>query len=380
MKSEDSIRYTIIYPPLVSWHDDIFQRPHQLLREFARQGDNAIFANMNPDGKGIHWFAEPNLCISNDLMSTLCDRDIKSMIRNTRVVFWINQPERMRFHSLVNPDITVYDYIDEYVEEFAHWEAGFSDCLEQADVIVTTSDRLMEQTRIRYPGKTVLIRNGADVTHFSAEGLDVPEDLADVKQKHRYIVGFHGSLFSWIDYALIRDLALLRPEWGIVLVGPEYYWEELCKGVANIHFLGAKPYHELPAYVTHFDVEIIPFEVRDMTQSANPIKMYESLAAGVPIIATPIRECINLSPPIRIGRNADEFVDQIEAALKAKPSEQKVCLKIAAENSWAGRVKAIHSVLDKMPTLTKYTPEIVGKSLKELKEGKAHGKKVIPGH
>ena len=355
MKSESSNRYTIIYPPLVSWHDDIFQRPHQLLREFARQGDQAIFANINPDGKGIHWFAEPNLCISNDLMSTLCDLKIKSMIRNTKVVFWINQPERMRFHSLINPDITVYDYIDEYVEEFAHWQVGFDDCLERADVIVTTSDRLMEQTQIRYPNKTVLIRNGADVNHFSAEGLGIPEDLAHIKEKHQYIVGFHGSLFSWIDYALIRDIALLRPEWGIVLVGPEYHWEEICKGVANIHFLGPKLYNNLPSYVKHFDVEIIPFEVRNMTQSANPIKMYESLAAGVPIVATPIRECINLSPLIRIGRNAEEFVGQIEVALEVKSSEQATYQSVATENSWAERVRAIHSVLDKIPTRTKHT-------------------------
>lgn len=353
MKRESLNRYTIIYPPLVSWHDDIFQRPHQLLREFARQGDQAIFANMNPDGKGILWFAEPNLCIANDLLSTLCNPEIKTILKNTKVVLWINQPGKMRFRNLINPEIIVYDYIDEYVDEFAHWQVGLDDCLEQADVIVTTSDRILEQMRAKYPDKTFLIQNGADLSHFRAEGLGIPEDLAPIKKKHKYIVGFHGSLFSWIDYTLIRDIALLRPEWGVALVGPEYHPEKICKGIPNIYFLGAKPYKKLPAYIKYFDVEIIPFEVRAMTQSANPIKMYESLAAGVPVVATPIRECLNFSPFIRIGRNADEFVRQIEDALRSKSSEQAVYYKIAAENSWTERVGAIHSILDSVSVNTR---------------------------
>lgn len=337
--------YTIIYPPLVSWHDDIFQRPHQLLKEFARQGDQAIFANMNPDGKGIHWFAEPNLCISNDLLSTLCDPKMKKTLNNSEVVLWINQPERMRYRVIVDPDIIVYDYIDEYVEEFAHWQAGLDECLEQADVIVTTSDRIFEQTRARFADKTVLIRNGADVKHFRTVTLEIPEDLAVIKEKHDLIVGFHGSLFSWIDYDLIKDMALLRPEWAFVFVGPEYYWEEVCKNVPNIYFLGPKLYKELPAYVQQFDVGIIPFQVRDMTHSANPIKMYEYLAAGVPVVATPIQECFNLFPLIRIGRKPLEFVKQIEAAHMAKSSEQAAYYKIAEENSWENRVAVMHSTL-----------------------------------
>ena len=338
-------RYTVIYPPTVSWNEPIYQRPHQLMAEFARQGHLAIFVNKIPDGRGIDWFAEENLCISNDLLSTLCDTRIKDMMKGTRVVLWVTYAKTMAMKSLVKPDICVFDYIDEGVEEFAEWKRDIEEGLESGDVIFTTSHNLLELTQIKYPSRTFLLPNGADIYQFTKDVVIAP-DLENLRRSYEQIIGFHGTLVSWVDFALIRDIALNCPEWGIVLIGPDCGLPNNYKNVPNIHYLGSRPYNKLASYVKYFDVGMIPFEVRQVTHSANPIKMYEYLAAGVPLVATPIRECVNLSPIVRIGKNSSEFISQIKAVLKVKIQEQQLYLRMAYENSWSQRVQHALEVLE----------------------------------
>lgn len=340
-------RFTIIYPPVISWQEVIFQRPQQLLSEFARLGHLAIFANRISDGKGIYWFAEDNLCIANDLLPTLADPVLKKQMQGTRVVFWISYPGLMWLKTAVKPDITVFDYIDQGVEEFNWWQSGLKEAMDVADLITVSSQKLWELTQANYPDKTVLIRNGADIRNFKQNIKGIPADLNRIRKKHSSIIGFHGTLQSWLDYQLIRDMALARPQWGIVLLGLEGCAElALCKDVPNIYFVGGRHYQQLPFYVKNFDVGIIPFQVRELTHSSNPIKMYEYLATGVPVVATPIWECENLAPVVRIGRNSAEFISQIEAALRAKPNEVAAYVKLAHENSWTERVKKALAVLE----------------------------------
>lgn len=338
-------RYTVIYPPTVSWNEPIYQRPHQLMAEFARQGHLAIFVNKIPDGNGIDWFASENLCISNDLLSTLSDSRIRDMIQGTRVVLWVTYAKTMAFQSIINPQLCIFDYIDEGVEEFAEWQKDIENGLASGDVIFTTSRNLFEVTQTKYPNRTYLLPNGADIYQFTKD-VPIASDLENLRRNYEHIIGFHGTLVSWVDFSLIREIALNCPNWGIVLIGPDCGLPDACKNTANIHYLGSRPYSELVSYVRYFDVGIIPFEVRQVTHSANPIKMYEYLAAGVPLVATPIRECVNLSPVVRIAKDHSEFITQIKAALRAKKQEQALYLKIAYENSWAQRVHHALEVLE----------------------------------
>lgn len=338
-------RYTVIYPPTVSWNEPIYQRPHQLMAEFARQGHLSIFVNKIPDGKGIDWFADDNLCISNDLLSTLCDPQIKDMMQGTRVVLWVTYAKTMGLKSLVNPDLCIFDYIDEGVEEFAEWQRDIEEGLASADIIFTTSHNLLELTQIKYPDRTFLLPNGADIYQFTKD-VPIASDLENLRRNYEHIIGFHGTLVSWVDFSLIQDIALNCTQWGIVLIGPDCGLPDTCRNVSNIHYLGSRPYNELPSYVRYFDAGIIPFEVRQVTHSANPIKMYEYLAAGVPLVATPIRECVKLSPIVRIGKNSSEFISQIKAGIQAKKEEQPFYLKIAYDNSWTQRVHHALEVLE----------------------------------
>lgn len=342
------IKYTIVYPPTISWHEPIFQRPHQLQSEFARQGHFAVLVNLWDDGKGNYWFAADHLCISNNLADTLNSPEIMNLMKDTKVVFWVTWAKTMYLKDLVKPDIIVFDYIDEAAEEFSHWQEKLDHCLDIADVIFVTSRRLFELVQHLYPKKTFLVRNGADIHQYLEGDYHIPPDLEHLKERYKYIVGFHGSLQSWVDYPLIKEMALERPDWGFALVGPEYYPADILKDVSNIHFLGIKSYHTLLHYVKNFDIGIIPFQVRDLTHSSNPIKMYEYLASGIPVVATPIKECLELQPYVRIAATGSESVDKIEEAIRSAKDEKERYIEIAKANSWAQRVKDILAVLGEL--------------------------------
>lgn len=339
-------KYSIIYPPTISWHEPIFQRPHQLQSEFARQGHFAVLANLVGDNKGTYWFENRNLCISNDLEATLQSPEIKNLMAGTRIVFWVTWPKTMYLKDIVQPDIVVFDYIDECTEEFYHWEENLDYCMNIADIITVTSQRLLDLVKPRYPGKICLIRNGADTRQYLQEYFYLPPDLKLLKEKYEYIVGFIGSLQSWVNYNLIKEMALELPEYGFALVGPEYYPADILKTVPNIHFLGYKKYNTLLHYVKNFDVGIVPFQVRDLTHSSNPIKMYEYLAAGVPVVATPIQECRALEPYVRTAVTAGESVRKIKEAILSAKNEKEKYIQIAVANSWSQRVKDILSILE----------------------------------
>lgn len=339
-------KLTFIYPPTVNWNGDIFQRPHQLLAEFARQGYFSIFSNNTDDGKGDFWTVNENLCISNDLCKTLADPGIQEIMADTEKVLWVSYPPTFSYRDAVAPDLTVFDYLDKSVDEFSFWQDGLDECIKSSDVIFAVSRGLLELVDPRYLDKTFLVPNGADIRQFFREDISVPEDMKCLKKAYQYVVGFSGALASWIDFHLIIEMAQERPNWAFALVGPERCDTSGIKSSPNVHFLGAKKYPNLVHYVKNFDVGIIPFEVRDMTNSANPIKMYEYLAAGIPVVATPIRECAAFAPYIRTADTGKESVLKIEEAIKASEDEKQDYIKIATENSWTKRVEKIVSILE----------------------------------
>lgn len=339
-------KFTFIYPPTIDWNEPIFQRPHQLLSEFARQGHFAIFANKTDDGKNEFWFANENLCISNDLGGTLSSLEVKARMGNTRKVFWITYPPTYSFRDLVAPDVTIFDYLDESIDEFSFWQTGLDECMEASDVIFVVSNRLLNLVKSHYPDKTFLVPNGADINQYLREDNSVPEDMKRLKEQYLNVIGFSGALHTWIDFSLIKEMAQERPNWAFVIIGPRYCDTCGTENIPNIHFLGSRKYYELVNYIKNFDVGIIPFQVRDMTNSASPIKMYEYLAAGIPVVATPIKECEALSPYVRTAATGKEYIFKIEQAIKVSKYERQGYLKIAQNNSWTQRVKTIVDILE----------------------------------
>lgn len=267
-------------------------------------------------------------------------------------VMWVSYP-------LVVPDtpdgersVLVYDCMDRWTDfpnmmSDASWRKLIGDqeqaLVERADVVLCSAEGLFEAKRRVAVGRTHLVRNGADVEHFAPSGRSVPGDIAQLPHP---MLGYVGAVAEWVDFDLLRSVALLRPEWSIVLVGPVFQGQtmgdvralRLVEDLPNVHLLGARPYDDVPAYLEAFDVAMIPFKINGLTEDTNPIKVYEYLAAGVPVVSTPLPEVATL-PEVQLASNADAFVQACAVALDTRWDEDRLTLRrdVAAENSWRTR-------------------------------------------
>src|SRR5438445_346788 len=163
-----------------------------------------------------------------------------------------------------------------------------------------------------------------DVAHF-ARALDpttgVPEDL---RRLPRPIIGFFGLLADWVDMSLVRELALARPGWSFALIGKATTDLGALRGLANVYLLGQKPYSVLPGYCRGFDVGIIPFRRNELTIRANPLKLREYLAAGVPVVSTRLPEVARYEGLVHLADGVEGFLTAISAALGQRSEERRV--------------------------------------------------------
>ncbi|MCH5586714.1 methyltransferase domain-containing protein [Shimazuella sp. AN120528] len=323
----------VIYPPTIHWEGSlVFQRPQQLMKAFAKLGHRAVFMEYGRYDGTVYYRDGVEI---SDCCSILPKAEEST-------VLWVTHPPYYRMKDTFHADLVVFDYIDEAAEEFAVWNnPDLQKAMETADVITVVSQRLYHIVKQLFSEKPlILMPNAADFEHFcDAKKMSAPLELQHIPKP---ILGFMGSIASWIDVSIMKEVANQRPDWSIVLLGNDYIGVESIFGdCPNVYFLGRKLYHELPSYVGQFAVGMVPFQVRDMTHSSSPIKMYEYLAAGVPVISTPIQEAIDC-PYVATGANATEWVKEIEHIISGNPEELQ---SFALQESWEARVKQIEPIL-----------------------------------
>lgn len=220
------------------------------------------------------------------------------------------------------------------------------DLCQSADLVITTSDALRE-ARCQYNPRTYWVANGVDVAHFGQPA----QPAHDMPSRVRPVVGFVGALAQWVDLQLLRQIAIARPTWALVLVGPVSTDVAALRGLANVTILGPRPYQDVPAYLAGMDVALIPFVRDEVTRNADPIKVYEYLASGVPVVATDLPGLRRLSGVVRLAATPDEFVAQIEAALAEDRVPAAARRRREAEHhSWQSRFVQVERLIDE--TLT----------------------------
>jgi glycosyltransferase involved in cell wall biosynthesis len=159
--------------------------------------------------------------------------------------------------------------------------------------------------------------NGVDFHAFSRP-VPEPEDLAAVPRPR---IGYVGFLKKQLDWVLLDALADRHPEWSFVFVGPRHDHPEIralldrMEGRENVHFLGAKAVGELGRYPQHFDACILPYQLDDYTRYINPLKLYEYLAAGPPIVGAPIRSLQDFRDQVLLAGGVDEWSEALSEAL-----------------------------------------------------------------
>ncbi len=241
---------------------------------------------------------------------------------------WFYTPMAITFAGQIPASVVVYDCMDE-LSAFKGAPAELPELedllLDRADLVFTGGLSLYEAKRARHP-RVYAFPSAVDVGHFGAARgrLAEPSDQAAIPRPR---LGFFGVIDERMDTALLAALADRRPDWHFVMIGPVVKIDPASLPKAeNIHYLGIKNYRELPAYTAHWEVALMPFALNDATRFISPTKMPEYLAAGKPVVSTPVadvgRRWGHLDATF-IAENPDDFASKAAAAiaLAARPGD-----------------------------------------------------------
>jgi len=239
--------------------------------------------------------------------------------RRNPLVLWLYTPLAVNFIDLLQPDLVVYDVMDELSAfKFAPSDLKHKEqrVFERVDLVFTGGPSLYEARKDRHPS-VHLFPSGVEQQHF-AQALR--PDLAlppSVRTLEHPIIGFYGVIDERIDLQLLAEAATLRPDWRWVMIGPVLKIEDKdLPQLPNIHYLGKQEYKDLPAFLRAFDVAMMPFALNESTRFISPTKTLEYMAAHKPIVSTPVRDVVSLyGEVVRIAADAAQFVQRIEAAL-----------------------------------------------------------------
>lgn len=244
--------------------------------------------------------------------------------------------------SVVVVDVTDLDWTFTRVWNRWHLKRGLARSVACADVIFTSSHALP----VSLPSSAVtpvVVPNGCDPTQFAPIGGAQPEPI----ERMEPVIGYVGSVDTRaFDAELIEGIAAARPDWNVVLIGPTTRaGRRNLSGLPNVLVLGSIPFEEVPAMVQGFDVGLIPYRITHRTSYVHPKKLFEYMAAGVPVVSTPLEAVREFSPLVTLASTAPEFVAAIERRLTDRAQDREAyrtaAIRVAQENTWADRVEQI---------------------------------------
>jgi glycosyltransferase involved in cell wall biosynthesis len=280
-------------------------------------------------------------------------RRVMRRLRFRRPINWVFNPAAGVLAGSLGEDRIIYYCVDEYTAFKGVDTAGLAaierDLIDKADLIVVSAEKLLHSKRAATPAPTVLVRHGVDHDHFASAlrpGTRVPDEIARLP---RPVIGYFGLIADdWVDIPLLVQVARAFPNGSLVMLGKVTMDVSALEREPNVHLLGRRPYQSLPEYCKGFDAAVIPFPVTEVTLNANPLKAREYLAAGLPVVSTPIPE-VEVLGKCRIGRTPAEFVAQLRAAL-AYPGPDTNRSRSVESESWAARLEDVRRHFAALPT------------------------------
>lgn len=350
------------------WHF-VTQRPQHLLTRAARSRrvffwEEPVEDGDAPEGGRLEvmeegerlWVIKPHVRPGTDALA--CQRELlRQLLADFAVhsyVAWYYTPMALAFTDELRPAVTVYDCMDElsgFMGAPPELREREAELFRRADVVFTGGMSLFESKR-RQHGNVHAFPSSIDVPHFRAarDGGPEPQDQAPIAHPR---AGFYGVVDERFDTDLVREVARLRPQVQFVFLGPVVkIAPEALPQSANIHYLGSKKYPELPQYLAGWDVALLPFARNESTRFISPTKTPEYLAAGKPVVSTPIHDVVSGYGDeglVAIAETPEEFAAAIDRALEppAPGWREKVEAKLATnswDETWAAMWRAIEAV------------------------------------
>jgi glycosyltransferase involved in cell wall biosynthesis len=300
--------------------------------------------------------------IVRKLNGVLLRRFVKSAARRAfssgsprRRVLWGYVPQAEALLATVDPDLVVYHCVDDIARQdgvdFASYRDAEKRYLAASDLVLASAPALWERLE-REHFNVLRAPNVADTELFASALAEGPVD-PEIGVLGRPRIVFTGAIAAKkLDLELIAQVAFLRPDWQLALVGGIGVGDPLTdvrslQAAPNIHFIETRKYSDLPKVLRGADVGIIPYRRSALTESIFPMKVYEYLAAGLPVVATALPSLGGVPDVVTVAA-ADEMVVAIEQALRVDASERHLRSARAASHSWDGRIAEIGEALQKL--------------------------------
>jgi len=269
-------------------------------------------------------------------------------------VVWAFNPHNEGLIRKLGEKVAIYECVDELSASKGLVRSSVVRALERrliekADLVIVTHDNL-RRSKEALARSIHVIPNGAEVEHFKRAALAETPPAPEMSRYAKPIIGFLGAVQYWIDFDLIRHIALARPTWSLVLVGPVGRLARVDKvrDLPNVHLLGRRKYEDLPSFLKAWDVCINPYILDETAENCSPLKLYEYLASGRPIVSVDMPEARKFEGLLDIALDYDDFVRKIDRILQ-DPAEQErratLRIEAAAPHSWDQRFAALEEVL-----------------------------------
>jgi len=271
-----------------------------------------------------------------------------------RPVLWTYNPYSDGLVGRLGECCAVYECVDEFTASHGLVRPKVVGELERrvlaaVDWVIVTHQNLL-RSKEPYARRIELIPNAAEVSHFGQAAEASTPLAADIEGLPRPVVGLIGTLQYWIDFDLIRYLAERRPHWSFVLIGPRGRLARTDKveGLRNVHLLGRRPYADLPSYVKGFDACLNPYVIDGTSENCSPLKLYEYLASGKPVVSVDMPEARRFEEHVGIGTTYEEVLAQLDRAVGpegADPAAAAARRAAVASHSWEARFQQMEQVL-----------------------------------
>lgn len=304
---------------------------------FVKGGYEGIFVNVDNNQKGATNYEKPTEVYKN--LTVLPPNSSLNKYKGN-CIFYNSYPNNSYVRNKLDPKLFIFDCVDDPVGAFSHWDLGgaWESSVKTANIVLATARKLYKKA-CQYSDNVILVPNGCDFEHFKQTVYPIPKDMAELPGR-KFV--FAGALASWLDKSLLVDLAHEYPNDSIVMLG-SIYDEAFNNMPSNVHLLGHKPYEQLPQYLNNADTLLIPFDMKNpVSEGTNPIKLWEYLATGRPIVTTDMPEvtmdCVYKT------KTKKEFIKKVGKPISERASQK--CIETARSNSWDERMSRIQKKMD----------------------------------
>ena len=364
---KEKFKAIVIFDSRVGWNIPLFQRSQHMANELTDDGYLYFYRTseqFDPHVKTVEKLKDrlylvnmANFALQNAMFDLLKEYKGHKFLSLYSTDVYLDE-QYIKEKYIDNGFKIIYEYIDELSDEISGHLPDFvydrhKNIIEdKSNIAVGSADKLIEEIEeIRGKANVAMITNGVQYDHWQYRSDEVPEKLKDIVSKGNPIIGYFGALAKWFDYELLKKVAKERPNYEIVLIGFLYdnsFKDSKIDELENVHYLGIVDYKELNQYSQYFTISTIPFLLNDITESTSPVKLFEYMAMGHPIVTTDMRECRKYKS-VLIGKSHEDFIEKLDFALTLDKKDEyyKYLREEALANTWREKAAILDRLIDK---------------------------------